>query len=69
MAGPQAPSQRALARELVPYLAVLAGVAAVGFTYPGMTHWLRSAPTPGGESPDELLRAMSQPRERVIDSR
>lgn len=68
MAGPQRPSQRALARELLPYLMVLAGVGAIVFTCPGMTHWLRSAParldapTPGGESPDELLRAMSQPR-------
>jgi TRAP-type C4-dicarboxylate transport system permease large subunit len=59
-------SRLAMARELLPYLVTLLGVAAVVFAFPPITHWLRSAPMtletimPAGDV-DELLRQMTPP--------
>jgi TRAP-type mannitol/chloroaromatic compound transport system permease large subunit len=69
MTGATGQSQRQLALELLPYLAVLAAVAAVVFCFPAMTHWLRTAPmqlesaVPAGASMDDLLRSMARPLE------
>jgi TRAP-type mannitol/chloroaromatic compound transport system permease large subunit len=59
-------SRKAMARELLPYLAALLGVVAIVLTFPSITHWLRSAPmtldatVPAGDV-DELLRQMTPP--------
>lgn len=70
LVGADAPPQRALAHALWPYLAMLLAVAWLVFSFPAITHWLRSAPArldapaPGGLSAEDLLRSMGQPRER-----
>ncbi|MDE2614042.1 MAG: TRAP transporter large permease subunit [Burkholderiales bacterium] len=63
------PSTRRLAAALVPYLAALAAVLAVALAFPGLTHWLRSAPATlapsvDAHSVDEMLRQMSPPTGR-----
>lgn len=75
MAGVEKPSQHAVARELLPYLVVLAAVMVSVFAYPAPTHWLRSAPqrvdehAPGGESVEDLLRSMSPPSEEAREQK
>jgi TRAP-type mannitol/chloroaromatic compound transport system permease large subunit len=65
-----APTVAALARPLVPYLGTLALVAAIVFSWPQITHWLRSAPerldgppATGERDVDDLIRSMGTPRD------
>ena len=63
-AGAQRPSTRQLSAALVPYLAALAAVLALVLAFPGLAHWLRTAPAsiaPGiaPDAVDDMLRQMS----------
>ncbi|MFO1292968.1 MAG: TRAP transporter large permease subunit [Rubrivivax sp.] len=68
-AGAARVSARRLAPAVAPYLLALAAVLAVVLAWPGLTHWLRTAPerlapAASTESADELLRQMSPLPER-----
>jgi TRAP-type mannitol/chloroaromatic compound transport system permease large subunit len=69
MAGSHKPLPLAMARELLPYLGVLAVVFGCVFAYPPITHWLRSE-SPGQthdeigtDAMDDLIRSMGTRRQ------
>ena len=65
MSGTDGASPKALARELLPYLAVLTVVAATVFACPEITRWMRGAPdrvdanVPDDKAAEDLLRSMT----------